>query len=115
MKTFNLTRLLCCLATASMLFFAQAASSENAISGSVYNIIPIPANIQPGKGTFTLTEQGAKVYVQGASAAFSNYIQQSALKCKVTKKRSDANIAIVVGSKASKKIATEGYFLTISP
>ena len=115
MKTFNLTRLLCCLATASMLFFAQAASSENVISGSVYNIIPIPANIQPGKGTFTLTEQGAKVYVQGASAAFSNYIQQSALKCKVTKKRSDANIAIVVGSKASKKIATEGYFLTISP
>ena len=115
MKTFNLTRLLCCLATASMLFFAQAASSENVISGSVYNIIPIPANIQPGKGTFTLTEQGAKVYVQGASAAFSNYIQQSSLKCKVTKKRSDANIAIVVGSKASKKIATEGYFLTISP
>ena len=115
MKTFNLTRLLCCLATASMLFFAQAASSENVISGSVYNIIPIPANIQPGKGTFTLTEQGAKVYVQGASAAFSNYIQQSALKCKVTKKRSDANIAIVVGSKASKKIATEGYSLTVSP
>lgn len=115
MKTFNLTRLLCCLATASMLFFAQAASSENVISGSVYNIIPIPANIQPGKGTFTLTEQGAKVYVQGASAAFSNYIQQSSLKCKVTKKRSDANIAIVVGSKASKKIATEGYSLTVSP
>ena len=115
MKTFNLTRLLCCLATASMLFFAQAASSENVISGSVYNIIPIPANIQPGKGTFTLPEQGAKVYVQGASAAFSNYIQQSALKCKVTKKRSDANIAIVVGSKASKKIAAEGYSLTVSP
>ena len=115
MKTFNLTRLLCCLATASMLFFAQAASSENVISGSVYNIIPIPANIQPGKGTFTLPEQGAKVYVQGASAAFSNYIQQSALKCKVTKKRSDANIAIVVGSKASKKIATEGYSLTVGP
>ena len=115
MKTFNLTRLLCCLATASMLFFAQAASSENVISGSVYNIIPIPANIQPGKGTFTLTEQGAKVYVQGASAAFSNYIQQSALKCRVTKKRSDADITIVVGSKASKKIATEGYSLTVSP
>lgn len=115
MKTFNLTRLLCCLATASMLFFAQAASSENVISGSVYNVIPIPANIQQGKGTFTLPEQGAKVYVQGASAAFSNYIQQSALKCKVTKKRSDADIAIVVGSKASKKIATEGYSLTINP
>lgn len=115
MKTFNLTRLLCCLATASMLFFAQAASSENVISGSVYNIIPIPANIQPGKGTFTLPEQGAKVYVQGASAAFSNYIQQSALKCRVTKKRSDADITIVVGSKASKKIATEGYSLTVSP
>lgn len=115
MKTFNLTRLLCCLATASMLFFAQAASSENVISGSVYNIIPFPANIQPGKGTFTLPEQGAKVYVQGASAALSNYIQQSALKCKVTKKRSDANIAIVVGSKASKKIAAEGYSLTVSP
>ena len=115
MKTFNLTRLLCCLATASMLFFAQAASSENVISGSVYNIIPIPANIQPGKGTFTLTEQGAKVYVQGASAALSNYIQQSALKCKVTKKRSDADIAIVVGGKASKKIATEGYSLTVNP
>ena len=115
MKTFNLTRLLCCLATASMLFFAQAASSENVISGSVYNIIPIPANIQTGKGTFTLPEQGAKVYVQGASAAFSNYIQQSALKCKVTKKRSDADITIVVGSKASKKIATEGYSLTVSP
>lgn len=115
MKTFNLTRLLCCLATASMLFFAQAASSENVISGSVYNIIPFPANIQPGKGTFTLPEQGAKVYVQGASAALSNYIQQSALKCKVTKKRSDANIAIVVGGKAIKKIATEGYFLTVSP
>ena len=115
MKTFNLTRLLCCLATASMLFFAQAASSENVISGSVYNIIPIPANIQPGKGTFTLPEQGAKVYVQGASAALSNYIQQSALKCKVTKKRSDADIAIVVGGKASKKIATEGYSLTVNP
>lgn len=115
MKTFNLTRLLCCLATASMLFFAQAASSENVISGSVYNIIPIPANIQQGKGTFTLPEQGAKVYVQGASAAFSNYIQQSALKCRVTKKRSDADITIVVGSKASKKIATEGYSLTVSP
>ncbi len=115
MKTISLTRLLCCLATASMLFFAQAASSENVISGSVYNIIPIPANIQPGKGTFTLPEQGAKVYVQGASAAFSNYIQQSALKCKVTKKRSDANIAIVVGSKASKRIAQEGYNLTVSP
>ena len=115
MKTFNLTRLLCCLATASMLFFAQAASSENVISGSVYNIIPIPANIQQGKGTFTLPEQGAKVYVQGASAAFSNYIQQSALKCKVTKKRSDADITIVVGSKASKKIAAEGYSLTINP
>ena len=115
MKTFNLTRLLCCLATASMLFFAQAASSENVISGSVYNIIPIPANIQPGKGTFTLPEQGAKVYVQGASAAFPNYIQQSALKCKVTKKRSDADITIVVGSKASKKIATEGYSLTVNP
>lgn len=115
MKTFNLTRLLCCLATASMLFFAQAASSENVISGSVYNIIPIPANIQQGKGTFTLPEQGAKVYVQGASAAFSNYIQQSALKCKDTKKRSDADIAIVVGGKASKKIATEGYSLTITP
>lgn len=115
MKTFNLTRLLCCLATASMLLFAQAASSENVISGSVYNIIPIPANIQPGKGTFTLPEQGVKVYVQGASAAFSNYIQQSALKCKVTKKRSDADIAIVVGSKVKKKIATEGYFLTVSP
>lgn len=115
MKTFNLTRLLCCLATASMLFFAQAASSENVISGSVYNIIPIPANIQQGKGTFTLPEQGAKVYVQGASAAFSNYIQQSALKCKDTKKRSDADIAIVVGGKASKKIATEGYSLTVNP
>ena len=115
MKTFNLTRLLCCLATASMLFFAQAASSENVISGSVYNIIPIPANIQQGKGTFTLPEQGAKVYVQGASAAFSNYIQQSALKCRVTKKRSDADIAIVVGGKASKKIATEGYSLTVNP
>lgn len=115
MKTINLTRLLCCFATASMLFFAQAASSENAATGSVYNIIPIPANIQTGKGTFTLPEQGAKVYVQGASAAFSNYILQSALKCKVTKKRSDANIAIVVGSKASKKIATEGYSLTINP
>ena len=115
MKTFNLTRLLCCLATASMLFFAQAASGENVISGSVYNIIPIPANIQQGKGTFTLPEQGAKVYVQGASAAFSNYIQQSALKCRVTKKRSDADITIVVGSKASKKIATEGYSLTVSP
>ena len=115
MKTFNLTRLLCCLATASMLFFAQAASSENVISGSVYNIIPIPANIQPGKGTFTLPEQGAKVYVQGASAAFSNYIQQSALKCKVTKKRSDADIAIVIGGKASKRIATEGYSLTVNP
>ena len=115
MKTFNLTRLLCCLATASMLFFAQAASGENVISGSVYNIIPIPANIQQGKGTFTLPEQGAKVYVQGASAAFSNYIQQSALKCKVTKKRSDADITIVVGSKASKKIAAEGYSLTINP
>lgn len=115
MKTFNLTRLLCCLATASMLFFAQAASSENVISGSVYNIIPIPASIQPGKGTFSLPEQGAKVYVQGASAAFSNYIQQSALKCKVTKKRSDADITIVVGSKASKKIATEGYSLNVSP
>ncbi len=115
MKTFNLTRLLCCLATASMLFFAQAASSENVISGSVYNIIPIPANIQTGKGTFTLPEQGAKVYVQGASAALSNYIQQSALKCKVTKKRSDADIAIVVGGKASKKIATEGYSLTVNP
>ena len=115
MNTINLTRLLCCLATASMLFFAQAASSENVISGSVYNIIPIPANIQTGKGTFTLPEQGAKVYVQGASAALSNYIQQSALKCKVTKKRSDADIAIVVGGKASKKIATEGYSLTVNP
>ena len=115
MKTINLTRLLCCLATASMLFFAQAASSENVISGSVYNIIPFPANIQTGKGTFTLPEQGAKVYVQGASAALSNYIQQSALKCKVTKKRSDADIAIVVGGKASKKIATEGYSLTVNP
>ena len=115
MKTFNLTRLLCCLATASLLLFAQAASGENVISGSVYNIIPIPANIQTGKGTFTLPEQGAKVYVQGASAALSNYIQQLALKCKVTKKRSDADIAIVVGSKASKKIATEGYSLTVSP
>ena len=115
MKTINLTRLLCSLATASLLLFAHAASGENVISGSVYNIIPFPANIQQGKGTFTLPEQGAKVYVQGASAAFSNYIQQSALKCKVTKKRSDANIAIVVGSKASKKIAAEGYSLTVSP
>lgn len=115
MKTFNLTRLLCCLAAASILFAAQAATSDNAATGSVYNIIPIPANIQTGKGTFTLPEQGAKVYVQGASAALSNYIQQLALKCKVTKKRSDADIAIVVGSKASKKIATEGYSLTVSP
>ncbi len=116
MKTINLTRLLCCLATASMLFFAQAASSENVISGSVYNIIPIPANIQPGKGTFTLPEQGAKVYVQGApSPALAHYIQNSALRGTSVKSRAKADVAIVIGGKAGKRIATEGYSLTVNP
>lgn len=116
MKTFNLTRLLCCLATASMLFFAQAASSENVISGSVYNIIPIPANIQQGKGTFTLPEQGAKVYVQGApSSALAHYIQNSALRGTSVKSRAKADVAIVIGGKASKRIAQEGYNLTVNP
>ncbi|MGM9813080.1 MAG: family 20 glycosylhydrolase [Muribaculaceae bacterium] len=116
MKTFNLTRLLCCLATASILFAAQAATSDNAATGSVCNIIPVPAHIQLDAGTFTLPEQGAKVFIQGApSSALAHYIQNSALRGTSVKSRAKADVAIVIGGKASKRIAQEGYNLTVSP
>ena len=116
MKTFNFKRLFCCFMAAGMLLLAKAEGNAEKKSGSIYDIIPVPAHIQSGKGTYTLPEQGAKVFIQGASSsALANYIRQSALRGTTAKSRSKADIAITIGSKASKTIASEGYTLNISP
>ena len=116
MKTFNFKRLFCCFMAAGMLLLAKAEGNAEKKSGSIYDIIPVPAHIQSGKGTYTLPEQGAKVFIQGASSsALANYIRQSALRGTTAKSRSKADIAITIGGKASKTIASEGYTLNISP
>ena len=116
MKTFNFKRLFCCFMAAGMLLLAKAEGNAEKKTGSIYDIIPVPAHIQSGKGTYTLPEQGAKVFIQGASSsALANYIRQSALRGTTAKSRSKADIAITIGGKASKTIASEGYTLNISP
>ena len=116
MKTFNFKRLFCCFMAAGMLLLAKAEGNVEKKTGSIYDIIPVPAHIQSGKGTYTLPEQGAKVFIQGASSsALANYIRQSALRGTTAKSRSKADIAITIGGKASKTIASEGYTLNISP
>ena len=116
MKTFNFKRLFCCFMAAGMLLLAKAEGNAEKKTGSIYDIIPVPAHIQSGKGTYTLPEQGAKVFIQGASSsALANYIRQSALRGTTAKSRSKADIAITIGGKASKAIASEGYTLNISP
>ena len=116
MKTFNFKRLFCCFMAAGMLLLAKAEGNAEKKSGSIYDIIPVPAHIQSGKGTYALPEQGAKVFIQGASSsALANYIRQSALRGTTAKSRSKADIAITIGGKASKTIASEGYTLNISP
>ena len=116
MKTFNFKRLFCCFMAAGMLLLAKAEDNAEKKTGSIYDIIPVPAHIQSGKGTYTLPEQGAKVFIQGASSsALANYIRQSALRGTTAKSRSKADIAITIGGKASKTIASEGYTLNINP
>ena len=116
MKTFNFKRLFCCFMAAGMLLLAKAEGNAEKKTGSIYDIIPVPAHIQSGKGTYTLPLQGAKVFIQGASSsALANYIRQSALRGTTAKSRSKADIAITIGGKASKTIASEGYTLNISP